>query len=60
MYVQSYLDVEPDTPLYNYGMHFCPACKNLMKPHTANGPLLDFACDKCGKKHTVDYTKRTG
>ena len=46
--------------IYSYGMHFCPACQNLMRPSTFTSQLLDFTCDKCNKKVAVDYSKRTG
>ena len=52
--------VEEPTPLFSYGMHFCPNCKNLMKPHTSNGPMLDFVCERCNRKHTIDFTARAG
>lgn len=52
--------VGDNNPLYSYGMHFCPTCKNLMRPFLGSQQLLDFICDKCGKKQTVDYSKRTG
>jgi hypothetical protein len=52
--------VDDNKPLYSFGMHFCPTCKNLMRPFLASQHLLDFICDKCGKKQTVDYSKRTG
>ena len=40
-------------------MHFCPSCQNLMKPNTFNAQLLDFLCEKCNKKMTVDYGNRS-
>lgn len=61
MNVSYWINVVGDNnPLFSYGMHFCPTCKNLMRPFTASQQLLDFICDKCGKKQTVDYAKRTG
>ena len=30
-----------------------------MKPSTFNAQLLDFLCEKCNKKMTVDYGKRS-
>lgn len=59
MYPVSYV-VGESTPIFSYGMHFCPVCKNLMRPYTSNGELLDFLCDKCNRKYTIDYSKRTG